>query len=85
MATKEITLELDDDVLSALSSSPEEFARELRLAGAIHWYKRGEISQEKAARVARLDRTDFLLALAREGEEAFTVDLNGLQKELQRG
>ena len=27
MATKEITLELDDDVLSALSSSPEEFAR----------------------------------------------------------
>jgi hypothetical protein len=39
MATKEITLELDDDVLSALSTSPEEFARELRLAAAIHWYK----------------------------------------------
>ena len=65
MATKEITLELDDDVLSALRSSPEEFACELRLAAAIHWYKRGELSQEKAAKVAGLDRTDFLLAFYR--------------------
>ena len=85
MAMKEITLELDDEVLSALRTSPEEFARELRLAAAIHWYKCGELSQEKAAQVAGLDRTDFLLALARAGEEAFTVDLAGLQKELQRG
>jgi len=85
VATKEITLELDDDVLSALSSSPQEFARELRLAAAIHWYKRGELSQEKAGQVAGLDRTDFLLALAREGEEAFALDLADLQKELQRG
>lgn len=85
MATKEITLRLDDDVLSTLRSSPEEFARELRLAAAIHWYKGGELSQETAAQVAGLDRTDFLLALAREGEEAFAVDLADLQKELQRG
>ena len=41
----------------------------MRLAAAIHWFKRGEISQEKAAQVAGLDRTDFLLALARKGEE----------------
>jgi predicted HTH domain antitoxin len=83
MARKEITLELDDDVLSTLRSSPEEFARELRLAAAIHWYNRGELSQEKAAQVAGLDRTDFLLALAREGEDAFVVDLAALQKELR--
>jgi predicted HTH domain antitoxin len=56
----------------------------MRLAAAIHWYKRGEISQEKAAQVARLDRTDFLLALAREGEGAFTVDFADLERELQR-
>ena len=81
----EITLELDEEVLSALRRSPEEFAREMRLAAAIHWYKRGEVSQEKAAQVAGLDRTDFLLALAREGEDAFAVDFNDLEKELQRG
>lgn len=78
----EITLTLDEDVLAALRRSLEEFARELRLAAAIHWYERGEISQEKAAAVAGLDRTDFLLALAREGADAFAVDFADLTKEL---
>lgn len=77
-------MKLDQDVLSALRRSPDEFANEMR-AAAIHWYKRGEISQEKAAQVAGLDRTDFLLALAREGEDAFVVDFADLQRELQRG
>jgi predicted HTH domain antitoxin len=81
----EITLKLDQDVLSALRRSPDEFANEMRLAAAIHWYNRGEISQEKAAQVAGLDRTDFLLALAREGEDAFVVDFTDLERELQRG
>ena len=51
----------------------------------IRRYERGEISQEKAAQVAGLDRTDFLLALAREGEDAFVVDFADLERELQRG
>ena len=50
-----------------------------------YWYKRGEISQEKAAQIAGLDRTDFLLELAREGEDAFVVDFADLERELQRG
>lgn len=81
----EITLEMDEEVLSALRRSPDEFAREMRLAAAIHWYARGDISQEKAARIAGLDRTDFLLALAREGADAFVVDFADLERELQRG
>lgn len=81
----EITMKLDEDVLSALRRSPSEFADEMRLAAAIHWYKRGEISQEKAAQVAGMDRTDFLLALARESEDAFAVDFADLERELQRG
>ena len=80
-----VTLDLPEEVFSALRRSPEEFVRELRLAAAIHWYERGEISQEKAANVAGLDRTDFLLALAREQVDAFVVDLNDLKLELDRG
>ena len=77
---QKVTLELPEDVFSALRRSPEEFARELRLAAAIHWYERGEISQEKAARVADLDRTDFLLALAREKANAFVVVIRADEK-----
>jgi predicted HTH domain antitoxin len=81
----EITLRLPEDVLGSLRRSPDQFARDMRLAAAIHWYERSEISQEKAAELAGLDRTDFLMALAREQADAFVVDLNDLKRELERG
>jgi hypothetical protein len=37
-------MKLDQDVLSELRHSPDEFVNEIRLAAAIHWYKRGKIS-----------------------------------------
>ena len=80
-----VALELPDEVFSALRRSPEEFVAELRLAGAIHWYERGVISQEKAAHIAGLDRPDFLKALAREQVDVFTVDIDSLKSELDRG
>ena len=81
---QKVTLELPDDVFSALRRSPEEFARELRLAAAIHWYEHDEVSQEKTARIAGLDRTDFLIALASEKANAFVVDFDDLKRELER-
>jgi predicted HTH domain antitoxin len=83
MAT--VSLELLEEIFSALRRSPEEFAREMRLAAAIHWYTRGEISQEKAAQIAGLHRTDFLLALARERVDAFVVNFEDLKREIDRG
>ena len=80
-----VTLELPEEVFSARRRSPDEFVQELRLAAAIHWYQRGEISQEKAAGIAGLDRTDFLMALAREQVDAFVVDFDDLERELSRG
>lgn len=80
-----LTVEVPDDALSSLRRSPAEFAEELQLAAAIHWYSRGLVSQEKAARIAGLDRTDFLLALAREGTEVFAVSIDELRQELNRG
>lgn len=79
-----LTLEMPDEAFSALRRSPEEFLKEMRLAAAIHWYERGVISQEKAASIAGLDRTDFLLALAREQADAFVVDIDDLKRELAR-
>jgi hypothetical protein len=46
---------------------------------------RGEMSQEKAAQIAGLDRTDFLLALARERVDAFMVNFEDLKREIDRG
>ncbi len=83
MAT--ITMNLPDEAFAALRRSPAEFAREMWLAAAVHWYSRGEISQERAAEIAGLDRTDFLLALGERRVDVFTVDWESLDEELKRG
>ncbi|PSM47188.1 hypothetical protein C7Y66_21155 [Chroococcidiopsis sp. CCALA 051] len=80
-----VTLDLPEEVFSALRRSPEEFVRELRLAAAIYWYQKSEISQEKAATIAGLNRRDFLMALSREQVDVFAVDFDDLQRELERG
>ncbi len=80
-----VTMNLPEDVFSALRRSPEEFAREMRLAAAMLWYSRGMISHEKAAEVADLSRADFLKALAQNEMDVFTVDFNDLKREVDRG
>jgi predicted HTH domain antitoxin len=79
-----VTLDVPVELLSATRQSPDDFLREMRLAAAMYWYARGTISQEKAAGVAGLDRTDFLLSLAREKVSAFAVDFEQLRAEIDR-
>ena len=80
-----VTMELPEEVFSALRRSPEEFAREMRLAAAMLWYSRGMISQEKAAEIAGLNRAEFLKALARNEMVVVVVDFDDLQREVDRG
>jgi predicted HTH domain antitoxin len=77
-----VTLQMPDEVLAWLREEPEGFGAELRLAAAMNWYRRGTVSQEVAAQVAGLDRTDFLLALARHGEDVFRISLTDLSREV---
>ena len=79
-----LTIELPDEVYQVLRRSPAEVQREVRLAMAIRWYAQGLISQERAAMVAGVDRTDFLKALAREKVDAFHVDFEQLAREISR-
>lgn len=80
-----VTLDIPEELFSTLRRSPEEFVRDLRLAAAIYWYQKSEISQEKAATIAGLTRRDFIEALAREQVDVFVVDFDDLQRELERG
>ncbi len=80
-----LTMELPEKVFAAMRVGPDEFTKEMRLAAAAAWYEQGKISQEVAARIAGMNRTDFLLALARMGINSFQVDFNDLDMELVRG
>ena len=77
-----VDLEVPESVFAALRLSREEFGPALRLAAATHWYSRGSVSQEMAARVAGLSRARFLVELARTNSDAFVVDFDDLKREL---
>lgn len=83
--TTHVDVELPETVFSVLHCRPDELGGELRLAAAVQWYEQGRISQEWAAKIAGMDRTDFLLALARTGKASFQVDFQDLDDELARG
>lgn len=80
-----VDVELPETIYSVLHCGPNDLPRELRMAAAVQWYQQGRISQEWAAKIAGLDRTDFLLALARMGKDSFQVDFDDLDRELTRG
>jgi predicted HTH domain antitoxin len=80
-----VSVELPEDVFAALRLSPAEFALEMLLAAAIHWYQQGTISQGKAAQIAGIPRGDFIDELSRRRIDVIHVDLADLREELARG
>jgi predicted HTH domain antitoxin len=80
-----ITIELPDDVFSTLRRSPREVEKEVRLAAAIDWYRRGVISQGRAAEIASIPRADFIDALAAREIEVVQIDFDALDRDLARG
>jgi predicted HTH domain antitoxin len=81
MAT--VTVEVPESAFSALRRSPEEFAREMRIAAAIQWYHQVLISQGKAAEIAGLTRADFHEALFRAKVPACQITVEELKEELE--
>jgi predicted HTH domain antitoxin len=79
-----VSVEMPEGVFSALHRTPEEFAREMRLAAAIHWYSRGEISQGRGAEIAGLSRREFLEALYRAEVPACQETIEELKEEVER-
>jgi predicted HTH domain antitoxin len=79
----ELSIQMPDEAFSSLKQPPREFVKQLRLAAAIHWYTRKEISMEKGSIIAGIDRVDFLEALASREVNVFNVDMESLKKEIE--
>ena len=80
-----VTVDVPDWVLELRKQTADEFAYELRLAAAMFWYGRTEISMGWAAAIAGMDITDFLFALSRHKQDIFVVDMDDLRRELSLG
>ena len=81
-AMVQLTLELPQDIFSALRQKPETFLREMRLAAAVKWYETERVSQAKAAEIAGLSRAEFLNALAQWQVSPFQITAGDLIQEV---
>lgn len=80
MAT--LTIDLPEAVFSDLKRSPAEAERDVLLAAAIEWFRRGLLSQGRAAELAGVPRADFIDELARRKVDVFTLDPEELKAEI---
>ena len=79
---RSITIELPEEVFSALHADPKEFTRQMRIAAAIKWYELGRISQAKGAEIAGLSRAEFIDALSDAQVSPLQITPEQLKEEL---
>lgn len=68
-----VSMDIPDDLLLTLREQPGEFAQEVRLVAAIHYLREKRLSLGQAARLAGMNRLDFLDVLAARGVPAFDL------------
>jgi predicted HTH domain antitoxin len=76
-----VTIEYPDDLLLSLKESRVEFEKEARLLLALKLYELGKISSGKAAKIAGLNRVEFLMGLGKYKVSPFQVDLDEILEE----
>ena len=78
-----LTIDLPEEIYTTLHRSSREVERDVRLAAAIDWYRRGLISQGRGAEIAGIPRADFIDALAARQVDVVQLDIDTLEQDLE--
>lgn len=79
-----LNLDLPDDLLAALPAAGREADGAIRLAAALYWCSRGELSTGRAAQLAGLSYAGFLEEAARQKADLFRYDIEDIKDEVSR-
>jgi predicted HTH domain antitoxin len=77
-----VSFDIPDELLLALREQPGEFTQELRLVAALHYLREKRLSLGQAARLAGMNRWDFLDVLATRKIPAFDLSAEDAAAEI---
>ncbi|MFN7924721.1 MAG: UPF0175 family protein [Bryobacteraceae bacterium] len=83
--TRQITIDVSDESLSAMKLAPEQAGDQLKLAAAMKMFELGRLSSGAAAQLAGIPRVEFLARLADFGIDTFQLTEDELRCEMQCG
>ena len=79
-----LIIKYPDEILLSLKESKEEFESEARFLLALKLYEMGKLSSGKAAKIAGLNRVDFLLKLGLYKVSQFQASLSEIIDESRK-
>jgi predicted HTH domain antitoxin len=77
-----VSFDLPEESLRVLHTTPEHAGRVIRLAAAMYWYGRSEITLGTAAGFADMSQVEFMRALKAARQDTFVFDPDDFDKEL---
>ncbi|NCO37848.1 MAG: hypothetical protein COZ06_24960 [Armatimonadetes bacterium CG_4_10_14_3_um_filter_66_18] len=80
MATRQVTIDVPEQVFLAEKTDERSFARELRYLAAVKLYELGRLSSGRAADLAGVPRVQFLMELGRYQVFPFAAELRELEQ-----
>jgi predicted HTH domain antitoxin len=83
--TRQITIDVDEDILAGLGLSAQEFSDEARWLLAAKLYELGRLSSGKAAKLCGRERVEFLMELPRLGVSVSNLQAEDADAEIRFG
>jgi predicted HTH domain antitoxin len=84
MAMARVQLEIPEEILYTLNESTAEFTLQMRLFTALQLFKRHKLSLGKAAKLAGMDKEQFMIELDKNEIPLIDYDPDELEDELER-
>lgn len=84
MAMASVRFEIPEEILYALNESVTEFTYQMRLFTALQLFKKQKLSPGKAAKLAGIDKDQFLLELDRNEIPLIGYNPDELEEEMAR-
>ncbi len=82
MKAERISFVVSQDILASLKSGIVDLKRDIRETSAIKYYLEKKLSLGKAAKLAGINRLDFMDLLAKKGITVFDLDESAAESEL---